>query len=136
MFDHVLRSAGFRVTEAADGLTGYQRAAANPPDIIIADVMMPGPLDGIELTRKLRMNEATRSVPVLVLTANTLDDVRQQAERAGAVAFLTKPCAPETLVGALDALLPPHPARTARTGRSPGTGKRKRGRKTTPKPGC
>lgn len=98
LFEEVLRAAGYRVMLASSGLAGYEQALADRPDVVIADIMMPGPLDGIELTRKLRMNARTHDTSVILLTAHSVPETREEALRAGAVTFLTKPCPPDVLV--------------------------------------
>ena len=67
-YRHVLTEAGFSVQEIADPLSAYQQAVVDPPAIIVADIRMPGPLNGIEVTRKLKSNKATRAIPIIVLT--------------------------------------------------------------------
>ena len=101
----VLTEAGFSVQEFADPLSAYQQAVVSPPAIIVADVRMPGPLDGIELTRKFKSNRATRAIPIIALTAHSDDETRTEALRAGAALFLTKPCAPDVLLAAITRLL-------------------------------
>jgi signal transduction histidine kinase/DNA-binding response OmpR family regulator len=66
-----LTSAGWKVTEAADGQAGLERVAEHCPDLILLDLMMPV-MHGFEFMERLRENEATRDVPVVVLTAKEL----------------------------------------------------------------
>ena len=101
----VLTEAGFSVQEVADPLSAYQQAVVDLPAIIVADIRMPGILDGIELTRKLKVNTATRAIPIIVLTAYADDETRTEALRAGAALFLIKPCAPDVLLAAIKRLL-------------------------------
>ena len=102
-YARALAHAGFTAIEAADPLTAYKQVTETLPDLIVVDVMMPGVLDGIELTRKFTFKETTRTVPIIVLTAFV--DTRADAERAGAAAFLTKPCSPDVLVANVRRLL-------------------------------
>ncbi len=78
-----LEKEGFAVETAADGLTALQRAQAEPPSLVILDVMMPR-LDGFQVLQELRANPATRDLPVLVLTAKELtpEERRRLAESA------------------------------------------------------
>lgn len=101
----VLTEAGFTVQEFGDPLSAYQQAVVSPPAIIVADVRMPGPLDGIELTRKFTSNKATRAIPIIALTAYSDDETRTEALRAGAALFFTKPCPPDVLLAAIKRLL-------------------------------
>jgi CheY-like chemotaxis protein len=93
------------VHEVDDPLSGYEQAVSDLPSIIVADIRMPGILDGFELTRKLKVNTATRAIPIIVLTAYADDETRTEALRAGAALFLTKPCAPDVLLAAIKRLL-------------------------------
>src|SRR5688500_8766545 len=99
MYAHLLRSAGFEVRLAADGDQALA-AAAERPAIIIMDLAMPG-LNGWEATRRLKTGEATKDIPVIVLTAHALDHYRDVAVAAGCDAFLAKPCSIDDLVGAI-----------------------------------
>ena len=89
--------AGFAVDEAADGGQVIDIVAAQRPDVVVLDLAMPV-LDGLEVCRRLTGNDRTAAIPIIVLTGHTLPGVREAVERAGALAFLAKPCAPETLV--------------------------------------
>ena len=63
-----LEAEGMRVTEAADGATGLELARADPPDVILLDVMMPG-LDGWRVAEELLEDDRTRGIPIIFLTA-------------------------------------------------------------------
>jgi CheY-like chemotaxis protein len=99
MYGVLLSSNGFRVQLAADGAAALS-AAGEQPDVIVMDLAMPG-LNGWEATRRLKTDEATRHIPVIVLTAHALDHYRDVAVAAGCDAFLSKPCAIEDLVAAI-----------------------------------
>ena len=80
----------YEVSVAYDGPTALAKAAAELPDIILLDIMMPG-LDGFEVCRRLKGDPATRHIPVVLVTA--LDGRRDRLSglEAGADDFLTKP---------------------------------------------
>ncbi len=99
LYAHMLRSAGFEVRCAADGDEALA-GAADRPAVIIMDLAMPG-LNGWEATRRLKTDERTKDIPIIVLTAHALDHYRDVAIAAGCDAFLSKPCAIEDLVGAV-----------------------------------
>lgn len=101
----VLTESGFFVHEVGDSLSGYEQAVRDLPSVIVADIRMPGILDGIELTRKLKVNRTTRAIPIIVLTAYADDETRTEALRAGAALFFIKPCAPDVLLAAIRRLL-------------------------------
>ncbi|HZO16281.1 MAG TPA: ATP-binding protein, partial [Polyangiaceae bacterium] len=85
----VLESA-FSVLEAADGREGLERARAAAPDLVVTDVMMPV-MDGYQLLAALRADEATRHVPVILLTAKASEETRLAGLESGADDYLTKP---------------------------------------------
>lgn len=80
----------YAVLEAKNGLDGLKIAQKEVPDCIISDVMMPG-MDGLEFARKIKTNELTSFIPVLLLTANTSEETRLAGLQNEADAFLTKP---------------------------------------------
>ena len=96
-----LTYAGFNVEVAIDGLTGLERARAQPPDVAVLDVMMPA-LDGMELCRTLREEGDT---PILMLTARDAVADRVRGLEHGADDYLVKPFALEELVARLRALV-------------------------------
>ena len=99
MYAHLLQAAGFDVKLAASG--GEALAAADErPGVIIMYLAMPV-LTGWEATRRLKTGERTRDIPIIVLTAHSLDHYREVAVAAGCDAFLSKPCAIEDLVAAV-----------------------------------
>jgi CheY-like chemotaxis protein len=81
--------------------------AQNRPDLIVMDVMMPGK-DGIATLRELKQNEATRAVPVIVMTANVAEynTSAQEAKLGGAEGLLTKPLSPAKLVSEVRRFFP------------------------------
>ncbi|MGH7361442.1 MAG: response regulator, partial [Candidatus Methylomirabilales bacterium] len=68
IIDYKLRTAGYTVITAADGVEGVEKARAERPDLILLDVMMPG-MDGFEVCEQLRKNVRTAFTPILMLTA-------------------------------------------------------------------
>jgi DNA-binding response OmpR family regulator len=98
-----LLSRHWEVEAVADGLTALERAAAAPPDLVLTDVMMPG-MDGFELLRALREREATRHVPVVVLSARAGEEATVEGLHAGADDYLVKPFDFDELLARLEAL--------------------------------
>lgn len=81
---------GFRVQVAHDGAQALELAIADPPDLILLDVMMPG-VDGVEVVRQLRARSSTASVPVVMLTAKSLSADKVVGLTAGADDYIVKP---------------------------------------------
>jgi signal transduction histidine kinase len=91
-----LLAAEFSITAVADGESALAHAFAQPPDLVIADVMMPV-MDGFELVRRLRDDARTRHVPIVVLSARTDEEARIDGLEAGADDYLVKPFSPREL---------------------------------------
>jgi signal transduction histidine kinase len=86
----MVKVLGHVASSAPDGETAIARARADSPDLILMDVMMPG-IDGIEATRRLKADPATRLIPIVVVTALTDAASRKRAMEAGADDFISKP---------------------------------------------
>ena len=94
----------YRILEAENGKQAYSIALSNHPDLIISDVIMPG-MDGFELCTKIRKNPNISSVPIILLTARTLDRDKIEGIEAGADTYITKPFNIEVLKTAMDNLI-------------------------------
>src|SRR5262245_33094404 len=101
MYAEWLRQAGFMVEQAHNGLQALERAFEAAPDVVVTDLNIPG-IDGYELTRRLRSDARTRTIPILAVTgyaAFAADPSR--AARAGCDGVLSKPCSPDDLESAI-----------------------------------
>ena len=92
-----LTGAGYAVTEAADGAQGLSKANGSRFDMIITDLNMPN-MDGLTMIRELRKSPAQCGTPILFLTTESDDAMKQQAKAAGATGWLVKPFVPDQLV--------------------------------------
>jgi two-component system chemotaxis response regulator CheY len=97
MVAFTLAGAGYQVVEAVDGQDAFQKAQANNFDLVLTDQNMPN-LDGLGLTRKLRESEKYQSVPILILTTESSDAMKQAGRAAGATGWLVKPFDPNRLI--------------------------------------
>ena len=84
-----LRRHGFAVFTAADGEEALRAVRAEPPDLILLDILMPK-LTGIEVLRALRSNEKTRAIPVLILTNSSKETDIREIETLGVAGYLVK----------------------------------------------
>jgi pilus assembly protein CpaE len=119
----ILQRHGYEIIAANGGLPALQKAAAERPDIILLDLMMPD-LDGYEVTRRLRADTALAHIPIVMFTAKTMLDDKVAGFEAGADDYLTKPTHPSELVAHVKALLArsqgPRAAQAAERGRMVG----------------
>jgi DNA-binding response OmpR family regulator len=99
-----LERSGYTVIVARDGEEALELAAKEYPDLAVLDVMMPK-VDGFEVTRRLRADEATSRMPIILLTARSQDADVQQGFEAGADDYLRKPFSPDELRARVQAIL-------------------------------
>jgi two-component system cell cycle response regulator DivK len=97
LFTFVLEDAGATVALAEDGVTGLRAALERQPDLVLTDIAMPR-MDGINMVRRLREQECTRTIPVVAVTGHVVADLPEQARRAGCAEVVSKPCSPDALV--------------------------------------
>jgi two-component system chemotaxis response regulator CheY len=97
MVSFTLKNAGFDVVEAVDGQDAYDKAGGRDFSLVLTDQNMPR-LDGIGLTRKLREHPKFKSTPILILTTESSDQMKQAGRAAGATGWLVKPFDPAKLI--------------------------------------
>jgi CheY-like chemotaxis protein len=95
---------GFDIVLASNGAEAVERATAEIPDLILMDVRMPR-MTGYAACKKLKENDATKSVPVIFLSAKGQDEEIEQGLAAGAAAYILKPFAPDELVNQVRSVL-------------------------------
>jgi len=101
---HRLERSRYEIATARDGEAALQLALERRPALCIFDVMMPR-LDGYELTRRLRAHEATRAIPVILLTARVQEGDVARGFEVGADDYIRKPFSPDELLARVQAIL-------------------------------
>lgn len=97
MVSFTLSGAGYQVVEAIDGVDAFEKAMTQSFDLVLTDQNMPR-LDGLGLTRKLREHPHFKSTPILMLTTESSDLMKQAGRAAGATGWLVKPFDPARLI--------------------------------------
>ena len=97
MVSFTLKSAGYNVVEAVDGQDAWEKAGQRDFDLVLTDQNMPR-MDGIGLTKKLRENPKFKGTPILILTTESSDQMKQAGRAAGATGWLVKPFDPTKLI--------------------------------------
>jgi CheY-like chemotaxis protein len=101
----VLEIAGYDVSEAVDGEDALRSVEGRVPDLILMDIRLPGQLNGLETTCRLKDDARMQRVPIVALTANVLERDRQQALAAGCSGFIAKPVDISTLPGLVETFI-------------------------------
>lgn len=104
MVSFTLTGAGYKVVEAVDGMYALEKAEAQHIDLVLADQNMPR-LDGIGLTRRLREHPRFKGTPILILTTESSDQMKQAGRAAGATGWLVKPFDPNRLIEVLQKVI-------------------------------
>jgi two-component system phosphate regulon response regulator PhoB len=99
-----LDKEGFDVVAASDGTSGLEIATKHKPNLVVLDLMMPG-MDGLEVCRRMRSDERTRRIPVIMLTAKAAEADRIVGLEMGADDYVTKPFSPRELIARVKAVL-------------------------------
>jgi two-component system cell cycle response regulator DivK len=107
----VLESAGHTVVSAIDAETGLTLAREGQPNLILMDIQLPG-MDGLEATALLKADDATRSIPVIALTALAMKGDEERIRAAGCDGYIAKPLAYRQLLATISAHLANVPAVT------------------------
>jgi two-component system chemotaxis response regulator CheY len=97
MVAFTLKSSGYEVVDAVDGMDGLDKAKAKTFNLILTDQNMPR-MDGITLIKSLRGMPQYKTVPILMLTTESSDAMKQQGRAAGATGWLVKPFDPQKLI--------------------------------------
>jgi len=100
----MLRNYDCEILEAANGVLGLEAARQNQPDLVILDMTMPV-MNGVETLRALQADEALRSIPIIMLTANSNPEEMEQMKAIGASDYITKTQKPRLILERAIALI-------------------------------
>ncbi len=101
----LLQISGFTTIEATDGEQGIELAKAKKPDLILMDIMMPR-MDGYTACREIKMDKATKAIPVVMLTSLGYELNKQLGKGVGADGYITKPVNRQELLDVISRFLP------------------------------
>ncbi len=104
MTSFALQKAGLQVEAVADAEQALLAVASNPPDLMLLDWMLPG-MSGPELAKRLRRDELTASLPIILVTARAEENDRVHGLDVGADDYITKPFSPRELIARINAVL-------------------------------
>jgi two-component system phosphate regulon response regulator PhoB len=104
MVGFALKKAGLEFEEAADAEQALVAVASNPPDLMLLDWMLPG-MSGVDLARRLRREDVTAKLPIIMLTARVEENDRVHGLEVGADDYITKPFSPRELVARINSVL-------------------------------
>lgn len=104
MLQVVLQKRGHQVLTAPSGMEGLVRAQGEQPDLVLLDIMMEG-MDGWEVLKLLKLEEATRNIPVVMVSARVEPRDKIRGLQEGAVDYVTKPFSVKDLLSTVEAVL-------------------------------
>ena len=99
-----LTGAGYEVTEAVDGVDALEKLTNGPVDMVVTDLNMPN-MDGVELIRNLRRQPGNRFLPIVMLTTESQQHIKEEGKMAGASGWIVKPFRPEQLLAIVRTVL-------------------------------
>lgn len=104
ILEQQIQNMGYRMISAMNGQEGLEMARSGNPDLILLDIMMPH-MDGFEVIKRLRMDDLTKSIPILMVTSKTAKDDVIKAMRMGVADYIVKPYAIENLKKKIQSIL-------------------------------
>ena len=100
----LVKSFGYNMIEAMDGITGLNMVKSEHPDLVLVDVNLPG-MDGLAIASEMKKSPELASIPTIALTANAMHGDRERCLAAGCDAYIAKPIARQELFNALNRFL-------------------------------
>ncbi|MBI2422080.1 MAG: response regulator [Candidatus Hydrogenedentes bacterium] len=101
MIERTLKSEGYDVIKAYDGIVALDLVASEKPDLVLLDIMMPM-MSGYEVCEQIKSNPQTQEIPVICVTSAHTGDARNQSLKAGAATLVTKPFMPAELLAQIE----------------------------------
>ena len=101
----ILQASGYATIEATDGKQGVELAKLRKPDLILMDIMMPK-MDGYTACHAIKTDQATKAIPVIMLTGVEHELNKKLAKEMGADGYITKPCTHQELLDVINQFLP------------------------------
>ncbi|MDF1579773.1 MAG: response regulator [Desulfuromonadales bacterium] len=99
-----LSAAGYEVLEAVDGQDALNKLSTSPVDMVVTDLNMPN-MDGVELIKSLRRQPGNRFLPIVMLTTESQQQIKEEGKKAGASGWIVKPFRPEQLLAVVRTVL-------------------------------
>jgi len=99
-----LKGAGYDVIEGADGQDGLSKLSGQKVNLIISDVNMPN-MDGLSMVKKIKENPQYKFTPIIMLTTESGNDMKEQGKSVGVKAWMVKPFKPDQMLDAVSRLL-------------------------------
>jgi DNA-binding response OmpR family regulator len=107
LIEYKLRNSGYQVVAVGDGTAALEKVKELMPDLVLLDVMMPL-MTGFEVLAALKQNERTKSIPVLLVTAQSREEEVVKGLELGAEDYITKPFSPNELAARIKTVLSRH----------------------------
>jgi CheY-like chemotaxis protein len=104
MIEALVQARGYEVVAVANGTKAIDVVMTQKFDMVLLDLMLPGQYDGFEVCRRVRADPATRTTPIVIISALDDPESRQRAAEAGASAYYTKPFSPIALLKEIERL--------------------------------
>jgi len=104
LLSYIVRERGHKIINASNGLEALELMASNEIDLVLTDLNMPQ-MDGLELTRSLRENDAYKELPIIMVTTEAADADVQMGLEAGVTTYLPKPFTPQKLLYEIEKLI-------------------------------
>ena len=104
LIEALVTPRGYEVKSASSAARGRDEAMAWKQDVVLLDIHLPGPFDGLELLEKLRAAPETKETPVVIISALGDEELKRRAHEAGATAFYEKPFSPLALLKEIDSI--------------------------------